>query len=102
MKYGALKERGGRIAISWRVTKLDGSEDISLEWVESDGPPINGTFQEGFGTGFVRRSVEYELNGKVDIELQPSGFRYRIRFPSARNLLGGPTGLGGQTHAPSD
>jgi two-component system CheB/CheR fusion protein len=102
MKYGALKERGGRVAISWRVTKLDGSEDVSLDWVESEGPPINGSFKEGFGTGFIRRSVEYELNGKVDFELQPSGLHCRIRFPSARNLLGGPAGLGGQRHASSD
>jgi two-component system CheB/CheR fusion protein len=102
MKYGALKERAGRIAISWRVTKLDGSEDVSLEWIESDGPSINGTLQEGFGTGFIRRSVEYELNGKVDLEFQPSGLHCRILFPSARNLLNGPTGPGGQRHAPSD
>jgi two-component system CheB/CheR fusion protein len=102
MKYGALKERGGRVAISWRVTKLNGSQDVSLEWIESDGPTINGTFQEGFGTGFIRRSVEYELNGKVDIELQSSGLHCRILFPSARNLLNGPTGLGGQKDAPSD
>jgi two-component system CheB/CheR fusion protein len=102
MKYGALKERSGRVGISWRVTKLDGSEDVTLEWIESDGPPIGDTFKEGFGTGFIRRSVEYELNGKVDIELQPSGFRCRILFPSARNLLVGPAGPGGQKHAPSD
>jgi two-component system CheB/CheR fusion protein len=101
VKYGALKERSGRVDISWRVTKLDGSEDISLEWVESEGPPVNGALKEGFGTGYVRRSVEYELNGKVDIELQPSGLRCRIIFPSQRNLLGSPPGLGGQRHAAS-
>ncbi|WP_395020130.1 CheR family methyltransferase [Dongia sp.] len=96
VKYGALKERNGRVDIKWRVTKLDGSADVALEWIESDGPVVGANAKEGFGTAFIRRSVEYELNGKVDIELQPTGFRCRILFPSERNLLDGPTGLGGQ------
>jgi two-component system CheB/CheR fusion protein len=102
VKYAAHKERNGRVDISWRVTKLDGSRDVALEWVESDGPQIDANVTEGFGTGFIRRSVEYELNGKVDIDLQPSGLRCRILFPGARNLLGSSAGLGGQRNAPSD
>jgi two-component system CheB/CheR fusion protein len=106
VKYGALRERNGRVDISWRVNKLDGSEDVSLQWSESQGPAVEASAADGFGTGFIRRSVEYELNGKVDLELQPSGLRCRIVFPCERNVLGAPTGgspivPGGQRHVPT-
>jgi two-component system CheB/CheR fusion protein len=101
VKYGALRERNGRVDISWRLTKRDGGEDVILDWAESDGPPIDGVAADGFGTGFIRRSVAYELGGKADLELQPTGMRCRIAFPGERNLLAGPTALGGQSHVPS-
>jgi two-component system CheB/CheR fusion protein len=98
MKYGALKERKGRVNISWRLRKLEGREDIDLEWVESDGPVIPEMAKEGFGSGFVRRSVEYELGGKVDLNFQPNGLRCGIIFPRRRNVLAGPNGLGAPSH----
>jgi len=101
VKYGALKERGGRVDISWRLTQLDGSEDVSFEWTESEGPAVPGTVVEGFGARFIKRSVEYELAGKVDLEFLPGGLRCRILFPQQRNVLGGPNGPGGQRHVPS-
>ncbi len=80
VKYGALRERRGRVDIKWRARKSTAAMMLPFEWAESNGPPVNGAFKEGFGTGFIRRSVEYELNGKVDIELQPSGFRCGFCF----------------------
>jgi two-component system CheB/CheR fusion protein len=101
VKYGALKERGGRVDISWRLTKLDGSEDVSFEWSESGGAQISTNVKEGFGSGFIRRSVEYELTGKVDLDFQPGGLRCRILFPRQRNVLGSPIGSGGQRNVPA-
>jgi two-component system CheB/CheR fusion protein len=101
MKYGALKERPGKVDISWRLAKLNGSTDVALEWAESDGPSIPNAAKEGFGSGFIRRSIEYELNGKTDLELQPGGLRCRIVFPWQRNVLGDPDGLEDRTNGPA-
>jgi two-component system CheB/CheR fusion protein len=98
MKYGALKECKGRVNISWRLRKRDGREDIDLEWIESDGPIVPEMAKEGFGSGFVRRSVEYELSGKVDRDFQPNGLKCSIIFPRKRNVLGGSNGLGDPSH----
>jgi two-component system CheB/CheR fusion protein len=101
LKYGALKERGAQVDIKWQLTKLNGSEDVSLEWHEIGGPMVRSDAKDGFGTGFIRRSVEYELGGKVDLELQPSGLRCRIIFPRQRNVLVSPNGSGGPSNGAS-
>jgi len=45
-------------------------------------PPI----AEGFGSSFTKRSVEYELDGHLALELAPTGLRCLIEFPLRRNV----------------
>jgi two-component system CheB/CheR fusion protein len=46
---------------------------------------------EGFGTSFIRRSVEYELGGRLGLELSAAGLRCLIEFPLRRNLRAEPS-----------
>jgi two-component system CheB/CheR fusion protein len=85
-KYGALSARTGRIGIRWHLTKIGDGDGVSLTWEESDGPRVDGNAAEGFGTAFVKRSVEYEMSGHVHLELRPSGVHCVIEFPSRRNV----------------
>jgi two-component system, chemotaxis family, CheB/CheR fusion protein len=88
-KYGALSGGGrGRLDVSWRLVDGDGGR-LSLDWVESGGPPPPAETNEGFGTGFIKRSVEFELEGTARLDLQPAGFRCRIEFPLHHNVQGG-------------
>ena len=41
---------------------------VVMEWVESEGPPVDGPIEPGFGANFVVRSIEYELNGTAERE----------------------------------
>ena len=83
-KYGAWSERGGRVSVSWHVKVAEGEDSVSLSWIETDGPEIKPPFAEGFGTSFIRRSVEYELGGRLALELAPTGLHCLIEFPLRR------------------
>ena len=85
-KYGAWSERGGRVSVSWHVKVAEGDDSVFFSWVETDGPAVKLPTAEGFGTSFVKRSVEYELGGHLALELAPTGLHCLIEFPLRRNV----------------
>jgi two-component system CheB/CheR fusion protein len=87
-KYGALSTREGRAETSWETIsdEASGEQVVRLRWIEHDGPPVNSSGPAGFGTGFIKRAVEYELLGKVNMELAPEGLRCCVTFPAAGNV----------------
>jgi two-component system, chemotaxis family, CheB/CheR fusion protein len=84
-KYGSLSA-DGRVDIDWRVDRNPGGDRLAIEWSETGGPAIDGPIEEGFGTGFIKRSTEYELNGTADLQLGPAGLRWTLTFPLQRNI----------------
>jgi two-component system, chemotaxis family, CheB/CheR fusion protein len=85
-KYGALSTPGGIVDVTWaRVDEVQGG-GLELSWIERDGPPVETTDSPGFGTAFITRSVEYDLQGTVEIQLAPPGLRCTIRFPLSGNV----------------
>lgn len=82
-KYGALASPAGRIEATWR---LAGSDHIELVWTEVCEPARPAVLGEGFGTGFVRRSIEYEMEGRAVVEPTPSGLRWTVILPSKGNI----------------
>lgn len=85
-KYGGLSNAGGRVDIAWRP--LDGSGGVRLTWTETDGPAVVAPLAEGFGTTFVKRSVEFELQGSATMEPAPTGLRWTLEFPAKGNIQG--------------
>jgi two-component sensor histidine kinase len=73
VKYGALANSNGQIAISWSLV----SDRLTLEWVESGGPKPTAPTREGFGTKLLRSGVR-QFHGIVDREFKPSGLQCRI------------------------
>lgn len=84
-KYGSLSA-DGRVAIAWRVEPAASGDAVVVDWDESGGPPVKGPIEEGFGTGFVKRSIEYELSGTATLQLAGAGLRWTITFPLQRNV----------------
>ena len=69
-KYGALSVPGGRVHVSWAVTK----DRLVLSWEEADGPVITGPpEQEGFGSVLARTSVSSGLRGDLNFHWNPTG-----------------------------
>ena len=69
-KYGALSVAGGRVHVSWAVTK----RRLALSWKEIGGPTIMAPPQrEGFGSVLARRSVSGQLDGDLIFQWNPVG-----------------------------
>jgi two-component system CheB/CheR fusion protein len=86
VKYGGLSVPGGRVEISWsREPRPDGPQ-LLLTWEEIGGPALAFPLKEGFGTAFMKRSVEYEMNGSVVLAPRPTGLHCTVSFPLHGNL----------------
>jgi len=78
VKYGALSNDEGSVSLNWT---FDGdTKKISLEWMESGGPPVSAPNSEGFGGLVIRQSVARERHGKVTLDYAPDGLRCRMEM----------------------
>jgi two-component system CheB/CheR fusion protein len=87
VKYGALAGPGGRIDVSWELAAASPANRVALIWTESGGKPVGEMGKPGFGVRFVTRSIEYELQGRAEMEPSPKGIRWKLEFPIHRNVL---------------
>lgn len=84
-KYGALRSPDGSLSVEWTLRR-DGAENIvGVRWIESGGPSVVPPSRQGFGSNLLRRLVERQLNGSVDMRFDPAGLRVTIeaRMPAA-------------------
>jgi two-component sensor histidine kinase len=80
VKYGALSEGKGRIAIN---TELRGDQVVII-WSESDGPTVTSPpVQTGFGTQLSDISIVSQLGGALDRAWNPEGLKVTISIPKA-------------------
>jgi two-component sensor histidine kinase len=67
--------------VTWSV---DPADDLSLEWRETGGPPVEPPSKKGFGSRLIERSVTGELQGRIQIDYASTGLVCRFTVPSAR------------------
>jgi two-component sensor histidine kinase len=81
-KYGALSADTGTVRVAWAVTEA-GKEPqaLHLEWEETGGPPVATPTRKGFGSIAIQRSLEYELDGTVDVAYRPGGLVLALEIP---------------------
>lgn len=82
VKYGALSDGHGQVAVTWEVTGAAAGRRLRLEWIETgalapgDLPP-----RKGFGTRFVERTLPYDLDGRTSLTIAPHEVRCVIELP---------------------
>lgn len=81
VKYGALAQPGGRVAVRAVAQESKGSGAFALEWRESGGPRVAPPARKGFGQTVIRRSFQYSPEGGAEISFAPSGVVCRISIP---------------------
>ncbi len=69
VKYGALSTAAGRVDLTWA---LDG-ERLTLDWMESGGPPVTAPTRRGFGSRLIQRGLKGELKGQAVLRFEPGG-----------------------------
>ncbi len=79
VKYGALSNPEGKIAIHWGLAPAPGAERLDLTWTERDGPPVKPPARRGFGSRLIERGLAAELSGEASIHFEPAGVVCRIR-----------------------
>ena len=89
-KYGALKGPNGRLDVAWQIAGADQARRVVLTWTETGGSPIAADATPGFGVNFVKRSVEYELQGKAHMKPSPGGLHWTVEFPMSHNVEPSP------------
>jgi two-component system CheB/CheR fusion protein len=80
-KYGALSTAQGHVDLAWQVQDRDPGRQLSFLWTEKGGPAVEASQKEGFGTVFLKRCVEYELEGKAELRFEREGLSCSISFP---------------------
>jgi two-component sensor histidine kinase len=75
-KYGALSCSAGKISVRW----LYSAPLLSLEWRESEGPPVAVPDHRGFGTRLFLRALE-QFGGKIDAAFASTGLVCKLSVP---------------------
>jgi PAS domain S-box-containing protein len=85
VKYGALSSANGTLALDWQVAGADEKRTLLIEWRESGGPAARPPERKGFGSKLLEWGIVREMDGRVDVAFEPSGFRASIEIPLALN-----------------
>lgn len=80
-KHGALSTADGLVSVVWSHPDADGR--VTLDWIESGGPPVSPPSRSGFGSRLISTSIKGDLHGSAEIAYAPEGFRARLVFRPA-------------------
>ena len=85
VKYGALHNDTGHVAISWQAVPGEWDDRLQITWNESGGPPVSPPTHSGFGSQLIEGALARELKGAVSLTYEPTGVVCQIvmPFPSA-------------------
>lgn len=79
VKYGALSNDTGSVAISWRVVQETGQ--FELRWQETGGPSVQPPDRRGFGSRLVERGLAQDIAGDVRLSFNEGGVVCSIDAP---------------------
>jgi PAS domain S-box-containing protein len=71
MKYGALSQDEGEVALTWRTAR-EGAR-LQIRWVETGGPPVTPPQRRGFGSRLIERALATDIGGPVTLVFAPEG-----------------------------
>ncbi|WP_185985014.1 HWE histidine kinase domain-containing protein [Aureimonas mangrovi] len=80
-KYGALSVMEGELNVSWRHAHVQGRAALQLEWREHGFATDTLELAEGFGIRMLHRIINGELDGRLDLAIQPGELIWRIEVP---------------------
>ncbi|HZD88804.1 MAG TPA: sensor histidine kinase, partial [Pseudolabrys sp.] len=90
-KYGALSVPAGRIEIRWQPSRDEAGEpQLTIDWQETGGPPVNPPERRGFGSRLIEGSIAAEFSGNVRLIFDPAGLRCEMRMPVSAVAADGP------------
>ena len=94
VKYGALTQPGGQLAVTWRVDCSEGGEQpwLHVDWNESGvsmpqaGAPVRG---DGTGRILIEKALPYQLGARTSYRMTSTGVHCSISLPVSIRTAGG-------------
>jgi two-component sensor histidine kinase len=80
IKYGALSQQAGRVAIGWSAD----AANVTLRWAESGGPAVVPRERRSFGTRLIEDALPRQLGGTGHLTFAPGGVTFELVIPLAR------------------
>ncbi|WP_118857538.1 PAS domain S-box protein [Sphingomonas mesophila] len=87
VKYGALSNAEGCVALSWSAGTSGDAPGFTVEWRESGGPPVAAPTHNGFGSVLIDRNIRAALGAKVALDFAPGGLVWTVTAPIERTVL---------------
>ena len=84
VKYGALASPIGRVKLTARVEADQSGAEFRLVWQEEGGPAVDPPAVAGFGTTMLSQAIEYQHEGKVELDWRTEGLVCRLTLPIAK------------------
>ncbi|SOQ10502.1 ATP-binding protein [Pseudomonas syringae group genomosp. 3] len=81
LQHGALSSPAGQVTVASTLNSHHNPPTLSIDWLETEGPPVVASTVKGFGLRLIRRSIERELKGKVDIKFASTGVSWSMLIP---------------------
>ena len=83
MKYGALSNTDGRVAIAWSRAAMGPERRFVITWREHGGPPVAAPTYRGYGRIVIEEMAAYALRGKVELRYAESGVFWQLSAPES-------------------
>ncbi|WP_294644881.1 PAS domain-containing protein [uncultured Aureimonas sp.] len=77
VKYGALSNEDGVVAVDWEIAKGPESS-LLFRWRETGGPTVASPTGRGFGSRMLERALPAETNGVARLEYHPVGVTFTL------------------------
>lgn len=88
IKYGALSNDVGRVAVRWEIRTEGEDERLRLVWRERGGPPVAPPMRKGFGSRLIERGLAGQVGGIVQFDYAPDGLTFTVEAPLAAFKIG--------------
>lgn len=83
VKYGALANDSGRVAIRWNIERDTGGDCFVLTWGETGGPAVGNSGKPGIGSRLIRAGLQGTIRNEVVVDFHPDGLFCSIRADAA-------------------
>jgi two-component sensor histidine kinase len=85
IKYGALRDSGGHVSITWLAENHDAAPNFVFTWQEVGGPAASEPSSVGFGSRLISRVLQDDFGGTVEVSYESTGLVCRLTAP-VKNL----------------
>lgn len=85
MKYGALSNGEGVVAVEGRAEQIDGVTMFCFVWREAGGPPVEQPTRKGFGSTILLDATK-PLADRVALTYATTGLVYQLDIPLSQIL----------------